>query len=376
MNGLVTDEYSNGRKPKLKVIIFVLIFLILLVGVILLFMMFFNNSGSKKKKVQGVDISASLNPELSNTYLFAVDSDDYIVSIKKDGSVVRIYNLLQGTGVLGDFKRFSYFDKKLYLMFSNNTIYTISLTDGDKSYQLEKFFEYSPLSCGNSQGVVGADLSIYKDFVYFSNSDCSVDMYYSGGNKNVNRLNTVKTFNGCGIYLAYNKFTSSLYFYSINDSIIYRFDEKTANVSVLVENVKTDRDIDIINDVIIYTQKNSDGTYDYYGYSLKNNHSSLIVKNVLDLINYKDGFIYYNNDKVIYLSDNKEQVVYDARYDSLSNVEVIGSSKLQIVDSSIDNKRSRIINVDLSNKNKTTFVSNKYSNIQIFEDIEKSGVSN
>lgn len=376
MNGLVTDEYSNGRKPKLKVIIFVLIFLILLVGVILLFMMFFNNSGSKKKKVQGVDISASLNPELSNTYLFAVDSDDYIVSIKKDGSVVRIYNLLQGTGVLGDFKRFSYFDKKLYLMFSNNTIYTISLTDGDKSYQLEKFFEYSPLSCGNSQGVVGADLSIYKDFVYFSNSDCSVDMYYSGGNKNVNRLNTVKTFNGCGIYLAYNKFTSSLYFYSINDSIIYRFDEKTANVSVLVENVKTDRDIDIINDVIIYTQKNSDGTYDYYGYSLKNNQSSLIVKNVLDLINYKDGFIYYNNDKVIYLSDNKEQVVYDARYDSLSNVEVIGSSKLQIVDSSIDNKRSRIINVDLSNKNKTTFVSNKYSNIQIFEDIEKSGVSN
>lgn len=376
MNGLVTDEYSKNNKSKVKIFFLILIFLVVIAGIVLLCFLFFNNKSKKKEKTTEIDISSSLNPELSNTYLFAVDNDGYIVSIKKDGKVFKIYNLLQGTGTLGEFKTFTYFDKKLYLMFSNNTIYTISLAEGNKSYQLKKLVEYSPLLCGDMQVIAGDDLSIYKDFIYFNNSNCGVDMYYSGTKENVDRLHNIKSFNGRGVYVAYNKSTSSLYFYSINDSKIYRFNEKDSDVTVLIDNVKTDTDISIISNVLIYTQKNVDGTYDYYGYNLNNGQNTLIVKNALGLVKYKNGFVYYTNSKIVYLDGTKENVIYNAHYDKLSDFELIGKDMLQVVDSNISLEKTRIINIDLSNKNKTIIVSNKYKNIHFFEDIEKSGVSN
>lgn len=374
MNELITDEYINEKKPRLKFIVFCLIFLILFGGIILFCVWFFSNRSTRDKLLKS-DIVLKLNPELNNTYIFAVDNDNYIVSIKKDGSVVKIYNLLQGTETFGEFRNFTYFDKKLYLMFSNNIIYTISLIDGDRSYQLKKLFEYSPLSC-NGQVLASNDISIHKDFIYFNNSNCGVNMYDMSDNRNASRLNSIKNFSSFGVYLAYNKYTSSLYFYSVIDSKIYQFNEKTADVSVLIDNVKTDRDIDIVSDVLVYTQKNNDSTYDYYGYSLKGNDSILMVRNVLGLIKYGNGFIYYTKDKVVYLTNDKKQVIYKSDYGVLSDFELIGSSNLQIVDSSADGKKNKIVNIDLNNKNKRTIVSNKYKYVRFLDDIEKYGVSN
>ena len=371
MGSFMTDEFNTDKKSLNKFLILLCVILIVVLILVVAYLFLLRGNGDI---VEENSYTSYLNSELRDTYLFAVDDEDYIVSIDEEGNAKRIYNLLQGTTTVGSFKSFTYHKNKIYLMFSNNSIYTVSLNDGNSSYQMIELFNYPVIKCSDNTSSISDDISINDDILYFNGNGCGIGSYYFGNKKVDKRLNFFKQFTSSGVYLAYNKLTSSLYAYSMAESKIYRFDEKSSSVSVLVDNVNSDRDIEIVDDVILYTVKNSNGSYDYYGYNLKSGKSSLIVKNVLGLIRYKDGFIYYTDKKVNYLSGNLSKTIYSSRYDKLSDVRLIGKNVLQVVDRNSNNVK--VINIDLVSDYKVKEVNNWYRNIKVLGEIDSDGCSN
>lgn len=375
MNDLMTDEFKSKNSPKkLLLILLILITIIIVMLITLKVISGIKKDKEEKSKQKDQATENILNAELNNTYSFAIDDKNYIVAIKKDKTVKKIYNILQGTAPLGDFKGYTYFDKKLYLMFSNNKIYQISLTEGNKSYQLEKVFEYENIDCTNKETT--NDIAIHKDLIYFNNSNCGVSFYYTGKKQISKRLNDLYKFSSPSVNIAYNKETSSLYTYQTTSKKIYKFSEETKETTTLLDNITTDKDIKIIDNILIYSNKNEQNTYDYYGYNLKTNKNALIVKDALDLIKYKEGFIYYKNDKIVYKTSKKETIIYNKHYDTLTDFAQINENIIQIVDSKENSTKKRIINIDLKNKNNKEIVKEKYKDVKIFEEIENGKVSN
>ena len=126
MNGLQTEE-SGKKSFSFKPFLIIGGILLVLIVVIFLVIILVRNINTKKdKKTTDDDNIVSLNSELDGTYSFAKEGD-YIVALKKNGYNRRIYNLSQGTGNLGDFIDYTYYDKKLYFLFGSNNIYSISL---------------------------------------------------------------------------------------------------------------------------------------------------------------------------------------------------------------------------------------------------------
>lgn len=375
MNDLMTDEFKSKNSPK-KILLILLILITIIIVMLITLKVISGIKKDKEEKSKQKDQATEniLNAELNNTYSFAIDDNNYIVAIKKDKTVKKIYNILQGTAPLGDFKGYTYFDKKLYLMFSNNKIYQISLTEGNKSYQLEKVFEYENIDCTNKETT--NDIAIHKDLIYFNNSNCGVSFYYTGKKQISKRLNDLYKFSSPSVNIAYNKETSSLYTYQTTSKKIYRFSEGTKETTTLLDNITTDKDIKIIDNILIYSNKNEQNTYDYYGYNLKTNKNALIVKDALDLIKYKEGFIYYKNDKIVYKTSKKETIIYNKHYDTLTDFAQINENIIQIVDSKENSTKKRIINIDLKNKNNKEIVKEKYKDVKIFEEIENGKVSN
>ena len=97
-DSLRTEEF--GRKKNFKwIFLLFIILLIIVVGVYFIYTGIINQKNKKQKKKE-VEVT-SLNSELQDIYGFAI-SDHYITALKNDGSVFYLYNLLQGTGNLGD----------------------------------------------------------------------------------------------------------------------------------------------------------------------------------------------------------------------------------------------------------------------------------
>lgn len=354
--GLRTEEFEKKKSYKGLVIV---ILCVIIIGAISfgIYYMMMHKSEKPKKKVE----ESTLNKELQDIYGFAI-SDNYIVALKKNGSLVKIYNLLQGTGNLGDFTYYTYYRDKLYLLFSDDNLYTISLTAGDRVYELTKNMTLERINCLSNQVGKTSDIAFNGSIMYFNNSSCGVSrLVYDTKNKRMQK-DVLKTFQNVGVDFEFSNSDKSLYVKA--DNFIYQFDNNTGEVNTVVQDIHSSEPIILKGTSLVY-QNVIDGSKNYYLYNIKNKQVSSIVEGVEDLILYKNSFVYRTND-AIYLLDSKEKKeIYHVHYNQLSDMELVGSNILQIVDQdTTDESKKRIIHINLaSNKFNTTQESSLVTNV-------------
>ncbi len=234
MNGLATEE-QNIKKDYTKLIIVILI--ILLVGGISfgVYKYVEYKKEQDRKEKERIKKLNPLNDELQDLYGFGV-RDNYIVAIKKDGTLLNIYNLLQGTGIFGDFKNFFYNNKKLYLIFSDNNIYSINLAKGNKIYELEKDKVLDKVNCLNNSSGLTSDLAFSNNTMYTNNSSCALTMIKKDSKTKKEVISLIKTYNTPGVDIEYNNgllFTKA-------DNKIEVYDIKNKNTVVVADNINSD----------------------------------------------------------------------------------------------------------------------------------------
>ena len=147
------------------------------------------------------------------------------------------------------------------------------------------------------------------------------------------------------------------------DNSIFKFDNKNGEVSTIATNTSTSVPIEIKSDILIYSNS-IDNKKIYYGYNVKTNQSSIITE-ANDLLVYNKSFIYLKDNTIYIRTGEKDKVIYKAHYDTLSQMALINSNTLQIIDTlSTDDDKKRIINIDLkSKKYKTEENNNEFTNI-------------
>lgn len=342
---LRTEEF--GRKKNFKWVFFLfMIFLIIAVGTYLIYTSIINQKNKKQKKKE-VEVT-SLNSELQDIYGFAI-SDHYITALKNDGSVFNLYNLLQGTGNLGDFTYYTYHNDQLYLLFSDNSLYTISLTSGNGVYELTRNYTLDSLSCVSGNVGKTSDLAFDRSTIYVNTSSCGINrLSYDQKNKKVN-IDALKIFQNVGVDFEYSKLDESLY--TKADNAIYQFNMKTKEIKPIASNIVSNIPLVLKSNILIYS--NIEGnTISYYGYNVKTKQNSKIAENVSDLILYKNSFLYRTNDTIYMLTGDQSKEIYKVHYNQLSNMQLIHKNILQVVDSDVnDIEKRRIINIDLASKN-------------------------
>lgn len=361
MNGLQTEEFGK-RKFPFKIVIFFLIAIIFLALVIFLIVSLVKNNGKKDYKVTENENIVNLNSELDSTYSFAREGD-YIVALRKKGNNKRIYNLSQGTGSLGDFLDYTYYDKKLYFLFGTNNIYSISLTEGNGVYELEKEYNYTPVVCLDNTSGSTSGIVVTNRIIYFNNSKCGLSgINYKNNSKQVN----LKIFNSLkNSSLVYSDSAKALYYQA--DDMIYKVDEKSGEVVKILDNANGDIPLTITDNVLLYTITTDNKYYNYYGYNVVNGTNGLIAEDVRKLVISSKKYFYYNDGGVYVKDNNKVKEIYKLHYNVLSNMELINDSLLQIVDTStIGDKKVRIVNIDLSNnKYESSVVNSEYELIRM-----------
>ena len=169
-SGLRTEEF--GKKKNTTKIMIILLLLIVIITIALCTYYYITNKKKEEAKKKTIEVT-SLNEELQDIYGFAI-SNNYIVALKNNGSMIKIYNLLQGTGNLGDFTYYTYYNDKLYLLFEDNNLYTISLTDGNKVYELTKNLTLENLQCSSNNIGKTSDLAFSGKTIYFNTSSCGI----------------------------------------------------------------------------------------------------------------------------------------------------------------------------------------------------------
>ena len=361
--GLQTEEFA--RKKNYKGLIVFLIIVLLIVFLSFMLYKYIVHYKEEKRKEKSSEEVLTLNEELQNLYGFAI-SDNYIVALKKDGKFFKIYNLLQGTGNLGDFTFYSYYDNKLYLLYSDNTLYTISLDSGNGIYELKKSLSITPTSCLNGDISRTSELAFYSNNIYINNSNCSITRNkFDKKNSNVTS-DVLKVFNNKNVSLEYSDVVHSVFVYG--DNSIYKFDNTNGQISTIVSNISNSVPLEIKSNILVYSNI-VDNKKVYYGYNVATNTNSQIVI-ADDLIIYEHSFIYLKDNAIYMLTGDKEKVIYNSHYDTLSNLELINTDTLQIVDaSSVDSYKKRIINIDLSSKQYNT-IENKNEFTSVVEYIK------
>ena len=365
---LKTEEFKPKRSYK-GLIIFILI-IIFIGGVFFSIHKYIEYRNNKKiEERKKLAEENPLNSELDNLYAFGI-TDNYIVGIKKDGTFTKIYNLLQGTGQFGDFTNYFYYNKKLYLLFSDNNIYTIDLDKGNKVYEVEKYYEIEPAICPDvydeSKNILQvSDLAFRNKTVYLNGAPCgagTVSMVRYSVKTKQNEMSTVKSYDTSYVDMEYK---SGMLFIHANNSI-YMYDLKNKTEETVAENINSDDKIVLKNNILVYTNY-VDNVKNYIGYNIKTKEKADITNIANELLIYNRSFIYHNGN-TIYKKGSREKEIYKAHYDTLSNLELVGEKILQIVDtSSEDASLRRVINIDLGNNYKTNTVENEFDNIVIYE---------
>ncbi len=358
-NILKTEEFERKKDYKGLIII---VIAIILIGTIFFFAYKYISSNIKKKKEQKkqtIEIT-TLNSELQNLYGFAIN-DNYIVALKKDGTIIKIYNLLQGTGNLGDFTYYTYYDNKLYLLYSDNILYTISLESGNRLYELTKYLEIGPASCTNGEISKTNDLSFNKNEIYINNSNCSLTRTKIDKENKKISTDTLKVFNSKNVDIEYSSSSNSIFVNA--DNSIYKFDNKSGEISTIANNTANSTPLEIKSDILIYSNIINNKKI-YYGYNVKTGQNSTIVE-ADDLLIYNKSFVYLKDNTIYLRTGTKDKIVYNVHYDTLSKMELIGENTLQIIDTlSTDKNKKRIINIDLSSKKYKIIENNKeFTNI-------------
>lgn len=342
---LMTEEVK--RKKNFKGLFFIL-FIIMIIGIIvfLIYTGIINKKKEQERKKKEREIT-SLNSELQDIYGFAI-SNNYITALKKDGSIFYIYNLLQGTGNLGDFTYYTYHNDQLYLLFSDQNLYTISLKEGNGVYELVKKNTLEPINCLNGSVGKTSDIAFDQATVYLNTSSCGINrLRYDRKNKKQD-IETLKIFNQAGIDFEYSKTDQSLYVKA--DQAIHQFNMKTKEITTIANSINSNVPLKLKSNILIYSNTNGNTTT-YYGYNIKTKQSSKVAENVSDLILYQSSFIYRSHDTIYQLVKDKSKVIYQAHYNQLNNMQLINKDTLQVIDfDSDDLEKRRIINIDLSSK--------------------------
>lgn len=355
---LMTEEVKQKKSFKG---IFIILLILIVVGTATFFI-YTNIINKKKEEKKKKEIEeTSLNSELQDIYGFAI-SNNYITALKNDGSIFHIYNLLQGTGKLGDFTYYTYHDDKLYLLFSDQSLYTLSLTEGNGVYELTKSNTLEPINCINGSIGKTSDIAFDQSTTYLNTNSCGINRLSIDQKTKKQNIETLKVFNQVGVNFEYSKTDQSLYVKA--DQAVYQFNMKTKEITTIAENINSNIPLKLESNILIYSNTLGDTTT-YYGYNVKTKQSSKIAENVSDLILYQSSFIYRSNDKIYQLTGNESKVIYQAHYNQLSNMQLINKNTLQVIDSdSNDIEKKRTININLSSKKyETTQNINEFSNI-------------
>ena len=335
MNGLKTEEFGTVKNnKKLYIIIGIIVaLLLLLLGIYLIV------SNIEKEKEKQKEI-ITVNEELKDIKYYAV-RDNYIVGLDKNLNSKNIYNLLQGTGQFNDFKDFYYYDDNIYVLFSDNNIYKISLTSGNKLYELQKYLTL--------EGI--------PNFIIIDGNN----IYTNDTNKLVviNKKKNTKTV--LGEYINFNKvelYNNSLYI--LQDKELDKFDLKEGTNTKLAENVDS---IKLYENVLVYNIG-----LNYYGINLKTGETISIVENSKNLVIYNNK-IYYLKDDGIYTNNKKEQLIYKVHYNNLEDFTLIGNY-IEVRDFNNNGKESLVL-IDLNNKYQTKIITEKFTKVQKYIRKEK-----
>ena len=317
-NGLQTEEFRKKKnyKPFIMIAILMLVIGFIIYGIYI----YMGYREEKQKNEKNKIIINPLNEELADIYGFAI-SDNYIVAIKKDGSYVKIYNLLQGTGNYGDFTTYAYYDKALYLLYSDHVLYTISLNRGNRLYELVKYSDLETVSCQDGTTGKANDLAFTKNSIYVNNSNCSVIRIKEDTKTKKKTTELLRNFNNQNVNMEYSSVINSLFIYG--DQNIIKIDNHAKEVVTVASDIAR--------------------------YNVSNNVNNKIV-DADRIILYKKSFIYMKNNKIYVLTNGKEKEIYIPHYAVLSDMELIGEDTLQVVDSTVDKEKSRIVNINLKSK--------------------------
>lgn len=360
MNSMLMTEEVKHKKNFRGVLLF--LFLVIIIGIIAfsVYMSVIHKKKVQEKEKKKEEIT-SLNSELQDLYGFAI-SNNYITALKKDGSIFYIYNLLQGTGNLGEFTYYTYHDDQLYLLFNDQSLYTISLKDGNGVYELTKNSIFQPINCINGNMGKTDDLAFDQNTIYLNTSSCAINRLYKAKNDKKQNIETLKVFNQPGVDFEYSKNDQSLYVKA--DQTIYQFNMKTKEITTIANQINSNFFLVLKSNILIYSNI-INNTITYYGYNIKTKQSSKIAEGVSDLILYHSSFIYRSNDTIYQLTKDKSKVIYQAHYNQLANMQLINENTLQVIDfDSNDSEKRRIMNIDLSSKKyETTQNMNEFSNI-------------
>lgn len=353
-NGLRTEEF--GKKKNTTKIMIILLLLIVIITIALCTYYYITNKKKEEAKKKTIEIT-SLNEELQDIYGFAI-SNNYIVALKNNGSMIKIYNLLQGTGNLGNFTYYTYYNDKLYLLFEDNNLYTISLTDGNKVYELTKNLTLENLQCSSNNIGKTSDLAFSGKTIYFNTSSCGISRLSYDAKTKKAKMDVLKTYNNVGVDFELSPLTKSLYVKA--DNTISKFDNTTGEITTIANNINTTKPLVLKSNLLVYNNNK-----EFYAYNIKTNNLSKIIDNAEELLIYKNSFIYRSNDTIYLMAPNKTSEIYKVHYNNLTNMQLIGKNTLQIVDTdTTDETKKRIINIDLSNKKySTTQNENEYTNI-------------
>ncbi|MBR4618474.1 MAG: hypothetical protein IKO49_04125 [Bacilli bacterium] len=357
MNEFRTEE-NNKKIFSIKKFI-PIIGAILIIILIICIVVFITKRVNKNKKTETktetkTENIVNLNSELDGAYLIAKE-DSYLVVLRKNKEPKRIYNISQGTGNLGDFYDYAYFNKKIYILFGENNIYSISLKDGNGIYELKKEYIYEPLLCKNGTKGKTQNIVVTSNIVYFNNSSCGISGFNYGDENNQVNIHQFSKLTQSSIYYYKNK----LYF--SGDNNIYEVDETTGNINKIIENIQISLPLIVYDDILLYAVKNSNNTYNYYGYNTATTKTGSIVNNVKKLVVYDGKYIYYDSNGIYTYDGSSTTTIYEKRYNELSNMELMGNI-LQIVDkSTIGDQKKKIVNIDLKKNYKKTTAVNEYS---------------
>lgn len=342
-NGLQTEEFRKKKnyKPFIMIAILMLVIGFIIYGIYI----YMGYREEKQKNEKNKIIINPLNEELADIYGFAI-SDNYIVAIKKDGSYVKIYNLLQGTGNYGDFTTYAYYDKALYLLYSDHVLYTISLNRGNRLYELVKYSDLETVSCQDGTTGKANDLAFTKNSIYVNNSNCSVIRIKEDTKTKKKTTELLRNFNNQNVNMEYSSVINSLFIYG--DQNIIKIDNHAKEVVTVASDIASYEKMLLKSNILIYS-KIENNVKSYYGYNVSNNVNNKIV-DADRIILYKKSFIYMKNNKIYVLTNGKEKEIYIPHYAVLSDMELIGEDTLQVVDSTIDKEKSRIVNINLKSK--------------------------
>ncbi len=344
---LITDE--NKPKFSFKKILFPIIFILLIFLAVYGIFTFINNKKiEEEKKKEEIKLENPLNDELHDIKHFAI-KDNYIVGINSDLSYVNIYNLMQGTGQFGDFKNYFYYDKNLYLIFSDNNIYKISLTSGNKVYELTKY-----LNLESSPSFI--NFISKNNIIVLERNNLELIKRQKKDSKTV-----LATYENIGGILYSNRKV-----YIISNSSLYAYDLESNTNNKIADNVSSIR---LFGNILVYKSEDK-----FYGYNTKTLVNSELVSGVFDTI-ISNNKIYALTGDAIYNVSDKNKKIYDVHYNNLDNFNAIGKY-IEVYDTdTVDVTKKRVIFIDTSDY-KNSVSDNLYTNIKEYTYNGKTTKSN